>query len=214
VFGFGGIRRTVGAALVGACVALALLAVPPSVADAAPSCSGFPAVSVEGGGTWTRTTLVNLRITAPPGASAVEIANSPDFADAQRRPLSDWCTYGWMLAPASPGPERIVYVRFPGAADPAAVSATRVWLDDEEPIIVRADARWRNHRKGWVLKVRAIDLGSGAAWFQTARRSGKVRRSWPQQRTVVSWDRSTIEKVRYFDRVGNHTGWVRVRFLR
>lgn len=213
MLGFGGIRHPIGVALAGVCVILALLAVPAPVAGtAAPACTGAPAVAVEGPA-WTRRPLVTLRVTAPAGVDQLEIANSPDFAGAESRPVSPWCTYGWRLPAGSGDPERTVYVRFPGAADPGAVVATRVWLDREEPVVVRADARWRNRRHGWVLTVRAVDLGAGPAFFETSRRGGTVRRRHEDRATVVTWDRSVIERVRYFDRLGNHTGWVRVRFL-
>jgi hypothetical protein len=216
VFGFGGIRRAVVAALTGVLGVATWTAAPIPIADAAAPapCAGSPSVGVDGGAVWTRQRLVTLRVTVPAGASELEIANTPDFGDAQSRPLSPSCTYGWQLPSGSSDPERNVYVRFTGATDPSAVVSTRVWLDQEEPVIVRADARWRNRRNGWVLTVRAVDLGSGLGLFWTSRRDGTVRRHYAGSDQVVTWDRSTIERVRYVDRLGNRTGWVRVRFLR
>jgi hypothetical protein len=211
VFGFGGIRRTVGVAMVGAVVTAFAPVVVAAPALATDGCTGAPSVLVNGGAAWTRRSLVELRVTVPSGATEVEIANAPDFSDARLLPLSPSCRYGWRLDGDPAVAMRTVHVRFPGTAAPAV--ADRVWVDADEPVVVRADATWSNRRGGWVLHTRAIDLGSGPAWFQTSRRNGSVRRTHPRDRTVVTWDRSVIERVRFADRLGNRTGWVRVRFL-
>jgi hypothetical protein len=177
------------------------------------ACEGVPSVLVGGGADWTRRRAVSLRITTPAGAQAVEISDRADFAGAVRRPLSGTCLYPWQLTGSADAAPKVIWVRFPGAADPTAAVSGRIRLDDSRPVVTRAHARWRNRRGGWVLTVRAEDQGSGLMWFQVARPDGTVRRTHPIGADVVSWDRSVIRRVRFCDRVGNRTGWVRVQFL-
>lgn len=191
-------------------VAAARTVAPPPTSTA---CTGSPAVVVAGGADWTRSRTVELRVRTPVGATRVEIANRPDFADVQRRSLSARCAYSWQLPALDLATTRTVYVRFPGAADPVTAVSDAIRLDGSAPVIVRAHARWRNSRHGWVLTVRAEDAGAGLMWFQVSRRDGTVRRTYGVRSEVVTWDRSVIERVRFADRLGNRTGWVRVQFL-
>lgn len=177
------------------------------------ACQGGPSVTIGGGGDWTRRRAVRLQVRTPAGAAAVEIADNPAFAGAVRRPLSETCEYPWRLTGTASAVPKAVHVRFPGAADPMSAVSDRIRLDDSRPVIVKAHARWRNRRGGWVLTVRAVDRGAGLMWFQVSRANGSVRRTHSVGDTVVSWDRSVIERVRFSDRLGNRTGWVRVQFL-
>jgi hypothetical protein len=175
--------------------------------------SGSPSVVIAGGAGWTRRRTVDLRVRTPRGATRVEIADNPAFAGAVRRALSRTCSYRWDLRGRSSGAPKRVYVRFPGAADPVTPVVDTIGYDAAEPLITKAHARWRNDRHGWVLTVRAQDPESGVGWYQVSKRNGYARRTYPWRHTVVTTDRSQIERVRFFDRLGNRTGWVWVKFL-
>lgn len=175
--------------------------------------AGEPSVVIAGGATWTRSRTVDLRIRTPYGATRLEIADNPGFVGAVRRALSPRCTYRWELAGRSSGAPQRVYVRFPGAADPTTPVVDGIGYDVAGPLITKAHARWRNARHGWVLTVRARDPESGIASYQVSKRSGLGRRTYPWRHTIVTTDRSQIERVRFIDRLGNRTGWVLVQFL-
>lgn len=183
-------------------------------APPAPStaCTGTPYVQAAGGVLWTRRRAVAIRVATPAGTTAVEIAGNPEFWGAQRRRLDARCTYRWTLADLPDGTPQRIYVRFPGATAPTTVSDV-LRYDVSPPRVTKAHARWSNRSGGWVLRTRARDVGAGVASFETARRNGTVRRAHRLGRTVVSWDRSVLERVRFTDRLGNRSGWVRVRFL-
>lgn len=175
--------------------------------------AGAPSVVIAGGATWTRLRAVDLRVRTPAGATRLEIADNPAFVGAVRRALSPHCTYRWELAGRSSGAPKRVYVRFPGAADPTTPVTDGIGYDAAGPLITKAHARWRNARHGWVLTVRAQDPESGIASYQVSKGNGFGRRTYPWRHTIVTTDRSQIERVRFADRLGNRTGWVRVQFL-
>lgn len=179
----------------------------------ASTCRGVPSVTVDRGAEWTRSRDVVLTVRAPAGATRLEIADNPDFTGAQRRTLSPGCAYRWRLYGRSSRVPQLVYVRFPGAADPITPVVDAIRYDGTAPTIVKAHARWSNARRGWVLTVRAVDDGIGVSAYELSKTSGLGRRTYPQRHVTVQRDRSYLARVRFVDRLGNRTGWVSVQFL-
>ncbi|KQW48577.1 hypothetical protein ASC77_07470 [Nocardioides sp. Root1257] len=170
------------------------------------TCRGTPSVRIDAGGRVARKPYVTLVVRAPEGAQEVLISND-GFKHSDRKTLTSSCRYPWTLEGGAGRRPKVVSVRFPGVSGAAS---DRVLLDGAPPVIHRVTAKWVTARRGWVVRIRATDRGTGIAYAKVGKTRSSTRRfSWPAD--IVSWDSSQLRWIQVVDRTGLRSRWYRLR---
>ncbi len=164
-------------------------------------------VAIEGGRRYTRSRRARLVLRPPPGATSMELAHDPLFRRPRRLPVRRRVT--WVLQRGSERTPRRVFVRFHGAGvDPREVVTDAIFLDRTPPTGRATVRRTRSGRLSvWAV---AADAGSGPAAMQV-RVARRILRWRPLRRPVLLRSPRGAVSVRFRDRAGNVSPWLRER---
>jgi hypothetical protein len=163
-------------------------------------------VTVSGGARWTRTHRVKLTVQAPAGATAMTIANDARFRRARTMPVRRHVA--WRLDRGRREGAHRVWVRFSGSVRGRRTVSYPIMLDTAPPV-GRASARVAAPGR-WRLRLSASDRTSGAAAMQL--RAGRKMLRWRRlRRNIVLRAPSRGLAIRFRDRAGNVSPWIRVR---
>lgn len=196
-------------------------------------------VEINNGDDTTSDPVVTLRITAPPGAVAMRLADNPAMRNARVLPVTS--ALSWTFPPASGSPAtRGVWVTFhqedgrasapygdtiqlepPAADEPGDEPVEDEPVDDAAPVVVSArivkvsaNAVGRTSAARTRLSVSGRDASSGITQVQIRTKTGITRHSVSASRKlarVFASPSPTGVWVRLVDAAGNASKWVRVR---